>query len=129
MSETTLLEMNCKTVLSSFDDVGILSIKIVINRKAWSIFVSDSLHGCNLAHANANNESSSSHIETSSSRTCISLATVYVFGAMNGLTMHCSIALVDRTSAFDVRRYDLRLGMTSGSNKSPADKATRKFSA
>lgn len=129
MSETTLLEMDCKTASSSFDDVGTFSVKIDINRKALSISVNESLHGCHLSHANANNDARSSRMEASSSRTCIYLAIFCFSSTMNGLTMHCPIALADRKSAFDVRRYFLRFGMTSGDNNSPADKATRKFRA
>ena len=43
--------------------------------------------------------------------------------------MHCPIALAESTSAFDVRRCFRIFEMISRDSDSPADNATRKFSA
>ena len=129
MLETTLLERDCRTALISFDEVGTISVKTEVSCKAWSIFVNDSLHGCHLSQAIASNESRSSRTEASSSRIYICLAVVCTPRAMDRLTMHCPIALADKMSVFDVRRYVWSVETISGCEGFPAVKVTRKLSA
>lgn len=43
--------------------------------------------------------------------------------------MHSLIAWVDKTSAFELRKYFLRFGTTSGRELFPADKVIKRLSA